>query len=35
MDKILNHAAPGGMISELPEGDVSALPGNLKDYEIL
>jgi hypothetical protein len=31
MDKILHHAAPGGMTSRLPEGDESALPDNLKD----
>jgi hypothetical protein len=30
MTKILDHAAPGGMTSRLPEGDVSTLPGNLK-----
>jgi len=31
MSKIIDHAAPGGMTSGLPEGDVSTLPGNPKD----
>jgi hypothetical protein len=31
MSKIIDHAAPGGMTSGVPEGDVSTLPGNPKD----